>query len=55
LCSRLVSDGTQSADGDRRGSAGKVSSNAPDFLVALVGRVSADELVVFKDDDDIRS
>jgi hypothetical protein len=49
------SDGTQGADGDRGGGAGKVSSDAPDFLVALIGGVSADELVVFEDDDNIRT
>jgi hypothetical protein len=49
------SDCTQCVDGDRGGRAGKVSSDAPDFLVALVGGVSADELVVFEDDDDIRT
>jgi len=49
------SDGAQRADGDRGGRAGKVSSDAPDFLVALIGGVSADKLVIFEDDDDIRT
>jgi hypothetical protein len=49
------SDGTQGADGDRGGRAGKVGSDAPDSLVALSGGVSADELVVFEDDDNIRT
>ena len=49
------SDGTQGVDGDRGGRAGKVSSDAPYFLVGLIGGVSADKLVVFEDDDDIRT
>jgi hypothetical protein len=49
------SDCTQGVDSDRGGRAGKVSSDAPDFLVVLIGGVSADELVVFEDDDNIRT
>jgi len=49
------SHGAQGVDGDRGGRAGKVSSDAPDFFVILVGGVSADEFVVFEDDDNIRS
>jgi len=51
----LRSEGTQSADGDRGGGAGKIGSNAPDFLIALVGRISTDEFIVFEDDNDIWS
>jgi hypothetical protein len=49
------SNGTQDVDGDRGGRAGKISSDAPDFFVALIGGVPADELIVFEDDDDIRT
>ena len=55
MSSSLGSNGTQSVDSDSRGSAGKVSSDAPDLLVVLVSGVSANEFVVFKDDDNIRS
>jgi hypothetical protein len=54
LSGRLESEGSQSADGDRGGSAGKIGSDASDFLVALIGGASADEFVVFEDDDDVR-
>lgn len=46
---------TKSADSDGRGCAGKVGGNAPDLLVTFVGRISADEFVVLKNDDDVRS
>jgi len=55
LGSGFGSNGTQGAKGDRRGSAGKVSSDAPDLLVVLIGGVSADEFVVLEDDDNIRA
>jgi len=55
LGSGFGSDCTQGVDGDRGGRAGKVGSDAPDFLAVLIGGISADELVVFKDDDDIRT
>lgn len=49
----LGSDGTKSADSDGRGSAGKVGRDAPDFLVAFVGRISTDEFVVLENNDDV--
>jgi len=55
LRNSLVSNGTKSADGDGRRSAGKVGRDAPDFLVTFIGRISADEFVVLENNDDVRT